>query len=136
MKRKHITQINERKWFPQSIRTCIHEFMTWFVGVVKAAKPFMPVIEEALPNVKKIIIIDKESGAGFETIDGYIDQKYDRVHIDSKNFNASENGLYLSVNSFHKFQTKEAKQILTEIYNKNQPIFIVEGNNDSLWQLF
>ena len=92
-------------------------------------------INEVLEYANRIVVIDKKCGAGFETVDHLIDSTIERCHVKSENFNANEDGLYLSVNSFHQFNEKEAKEILTKVSQRNQPIVIVEGNNDSLWQV-
>ena len=136
MKRKQLTQITNTTWFPAFLKQCVYEFMTWFVSKVNAAKPFMPVIEEGLKHANRIVVINRKCGAGFETVDHLIDSQISRVIIDSQNFNASEEGLYLSVNSFHQFSVVEATNILKQIAQKGQPIVVVEGNNDSLWQVF
>ena len=109
--------------------------MTWFVNKVNAAKPFVPVIEEGLKHADQIVVVDKECGAGFETVDHLIDEKINRLFVNAENFNASEEGLYLSVNSFHQFSVEEAKDMLKQISHNRQPVVIVEGNNDSLWQV-
>jgi hypothetical protein len=136
MRRKQIPQITNAKWFPKFLTRCVHEFMTWFVNKVNAAKPFLPVIEEGLLHENRIVVINKKGGAGFETVDHLIQSKFDRTSVDSTNFSASEKGLYLSVNTFHQFNIQEAKAILTEVSHKRYPIVVVEGNNDSLWQVF
>lgn len=136
MKRKHAPQFTNAKWFPKFLTTCIYEFMTWFVGKVNAAKPFMPVIEEGLRYSNKLVILDKKCGAGFETVTDLIDKKIERNFVDAQNFSGKEQGLYLSVNAFHQFKPNEAKAILTKVAQHKQPIVVVEGNNDSLWQVF
>lgn len=136
MKRRQVPQITNAKWFPAFLTRCVHEFMTWFVNKVSAAKPFIPVIEEGLKHADRVIVINKTGGAGFETVDHLLDEKLTRTFINSDNFHASEEGLYLSVNSFHQFSVDEARDILTQISQKRQPIVVVEGNNDSLWQVF
>jgi hypothetical protein len=136
MNRRQIPQITNTKWFPSFLTRCIYEFMTWFVVKVNASKPFIPVIEEGLKHANRIIVIDKKCGAGFETVDHLIDGKIKRVKVDADNFEATEEGLYLSVNSFHQFTVKEAKEILAQVSKNRQPIVVVEGNNDSLWQVF
>jgi hypothetical protein len=136
MKRKQVVQITNTNWFPAFLKRCIYEFMTWFVNKVNAAKPFLPVIEEGLKHADRIIVIDKKCGAGFETVDYLLDKKIEKVFVNSENFKTSEEGLYLSVNSFHQFTVDEAKDILEKVSKCKQPIVIVEGNNDSLWQVF
>ncbi|MGB5394534.1 MAG: hypothetical protein WBN16_09820 [Lutimonas sp.] len=136
MKRKQAPQISNSKWFPNFLTRCVHEFMTWFVIKVNAAKPFIPLIEEGLQHAERIVVINKKCGAGFETVDRLLDEKIKRVFVDANNFTASEEGLYLSVNSFHQFTLDEAKDILQQIAENKQPVVVVEGNNDSLWQVF
>jgi len=136
MKRKQLTQITNTTWFPNFLKECVYEFMTWFVSKVNAAKPFLPVIEEGLKHANRIVVINRKCGAGFETVDHLINSQISRVIIESQNFKASEEGLYLSVNSFHQFSVDEATNILKQIAQKRQPIVVVEGNNDSLWQVF
>lgn len=136
MKRKQAPQITNSKWFPNFLTRCVHEFMTWFVIKVNAAKPFIPLIEEGLQHAERIVVINKKCGAGFETVDRLLDEKIKRVFVDADNFTASEEGLYLSVNSFHQFTLDEAKDILQQIAENKQPVVVVEGNNDSLWQVF
>ena len=136
MKRKQAPQITNANWFPDFLTRCVHEFMTWFVNKVNAAKPFMPVIEEGFQHANRIVVIDKNCGAGFETVDRLLDDEIKRGYVDAENFKASEEGVYLSVNSFHQFSVDEARDILKQISQNKQPVVIVEGNNDSLWQVF
>ncbi|MCB0735915.1 MAG: hypothetical protein KDC92_00285 [Bacteroidetes bacterium] len=135
MKRKQVPQIMNQKWFPGFLRSSIHEFMTWFVGKVKAAKPFMPVIERGLSTTNKIVAIESNVGAGFETLEPYISKStvIRRTSID--NFNANNEGLYVMVNTLHQLDVKSARNLLTHIAKKRQPLAFVEGNNDSLWQV-
>lgn len=134
MKRKNAPQITNTRWFPKILTTCIYEFMTWFVNKVNAAKPFLPVVHEGLTYSNKIVVIEKKAGAGFETLDPLIDQSIPRSFINQNDI--GQEGLYLMVNSFHQFNPIEAKKILKKIVEIKQPIVILEGNNDSLWQVF
>lgn len=136
MKRKNVKQITNSNWFPSFLTQNIYEFMSWFVKKVNAAKPFIPVIEEGLEHANRIIVLDKKCGAGFETVEDLIDKKIERIFVDPKKINEKEKGLFLSVNSFHQYSVKEAKDILETVSNNKQPIVVVEGNNDSLWQVF
>lgn len=136
MKRKQVAQISNTPWFPKFLTRCIHEFMTWFVGKANAAKPFLPIIEEGLRYADKIVVIDKKCGAGFETLDHLIDKNILRSHVAMDHFNAAQEGLYVSVNSFYQLNPEKAQHVLRLVAEKGQPIAIVEGNNDSLWQVF
>lgn len=136
MKRKQLSQITNSIWFPEFLTRCIYDFMTWFVNKANAAKPFIPVIEQGLEHSDRIIVIDKKCGAGFETVDNLIDKKIQRIFRSPNKIDSNEEGLYLSVNSFHQFSEAHAKEILQTVSNNKQPIVVVEGNNDSLWQVF
>ena len=136
MKRKQVPQISNLSWFPNFLREDIHGFMTWFVNKVNAAQPFLPVIEEGLHYADKIVVVQMQFGAGFETVDPLIDSKINRSFVDRKNFKAREEGLYLIVNSFHQLKPEEARNMLAEISEKGYPVAVLEGNNDSLWQGF
>lgn len=136
MKRKQVPQITNAKWFPTFLTRCVHEFMTWFVHKVKAAKPFIPVIEEGLHYSDRVVVIEKEGGAGFETLEVFLDEGLEKNHVDSDTFEANEEGLYVSINSFHQFDEDQARSILEKVASKRRPIAILEGNNDSLWQVF
>jgi len=134
MKRKSVRQISNSSRFPKFLKSCIHEFMTWFVGKVGAAKPFLPVLNEGLNYADEIVVIKKDVGAGFETLDPLIEKSIPRVFISEDEI--GQKGLYIMVNSFHQQEPEIAKKILKEVSEIKQPLVIVEGNNDSLWQVF
>lgn len=136
MKRKHITQISNTTWFPAILRTCMHEFMTWFVGKVHAAKPFMPIIDEGLQYANRIVAVNMEVGAGFETLIPLIDPNIERTSTGMRNFRADQDGLYVLVNSFHQLKPDQARNFLSSVAKRRQPVAVLEGNNDSLWQVF
>ncbi|MEM6765501.1 MAG: hypothetical protein AAF824_24730 [Bacteroidota bacterium] len=137
MKRKHTPQFLSQAWVPNYLKTMVKEFMTWFVGKIGAAKPFMPVIEEALTHTENrtILNIGHESGAGIETVKPYLD---DDIHIIAAKlslYEEKQKGLYLSVNGFHQLRQEEASSLLEQIVARGNPVAVVEGNNDSLWQV-
>lgn len=136
MKRRHVPQITNSQWFPAAFTQCIHEFMTWFVHKVGAAKPFVPVVEEGLSFANQIVVIEHRGGAGFETLDPHLDPSVARTSVEANNFSADRDGLYVSVNTFHQFSGAKAHEILKKVWERRQPIVVVEGNNDSLWQVF
>lgn len=136
MKRKQVSQISNAWWFPEFLTRCIHEFMTWFVGKANAAKPFLPIIKEGLQYANRIVVIDKNSGAGFETVDSFINKNILRSHVAMDYFDAEQEGLYVSINSFHQLNPEKARNLLNKVAEKRQPIAVLEGNNDSLWQVF
>lgn len=136
MKRIHIPQITNSSWFPSFLTQYVHEFMSWFVLKVHASKPFLPVIEEGLTHANQIVVLEHPSGAGFETVDPFIDPAIHRKRVEMRSYQGSEMGLHLSVNAFHQLRAEEALGLLNRMAEQKQPIAIVEGNNDSLWQVF
>lgn len=129
-------QISNSKWFPGFLRGCMHEFMTWFVQRVNAAQPFLPVVEEGLKYTNGIVEVKMNVGAGFETLDPLVPAEIPRSHIEVNNFNAEQEGLYVFVNSFHQLDRIKAFEVLSTIARNNRPVVVLEGNNDSLWQVF
>lgn len=136
MRRKQMTQLSNQKWFPKIWRTCMHEFMTWFVGIVGAAQPFLPVINEGLKHSKNIIGVEADVGAGFETAEHLLDSKIPIQKIPIDKIDGKQKGLYILVNTLHQLPPDKAKAILEKIARHRNPIVVVEGNNDSLWQVF
>lgn len=137
MKRKEAPQFLNQPWVPEYLKNMVREFMTWFVGKIGAAKPFMPVIKEGLTYTKSrtILNIAHKSGAGIETVAPYLDSD---IVLKPALMDASEEeqeGLYLSVNGFHQLGKEEASRLLTKAATSGNPIAVVEGNNDSLWQV-
>lgn len=137
MKRRHVPQFTNQTWFPTYLKQCIFEFMTWFVGKVQAAKPFMPVIDEGLSHTSshQIVVIKSNFGAGFETLKPFLDTSITIQETSFENLETKHNGLYVSVNSFHQLRPKDAKNLLETIAENGHSIAVLEGNNDSLWQV-
>ena len=138
MKRKQVPQISNQPWFPGHIRTLMHEFMSWFVGKVQAAKPFMPVIEEGLLHAddQQLINLKMAMGAGIETVIPHLPANIQVKHTPAQSPDTSKKGLYLSINSFHQLPPDQARELLTKVSQSRNPLAVVEGNNDSLWQVF
>jgi len=136
MKRKEIPQLTNQEWFPPILKLYINEFVTWFVGKVNAAKPFLPVVNEGLKYADKIIAMQMNVGAGFESLAPLLDKNIPVEEVMLKNFTADKKGLYISVNAFHQLKPDEALDVLDKISASGNPVVIVEGNNDSLWQAF
>ena len=138
MRRKQITQIINTKWCPQLIKQLCSEFLSWFVLKVNATKPFIPVIENALleSKINKIINLESTIGAGIETVKPFLKQQPAITSIPLSKINTQQQrGMYLFVNAFHQLPAISAKKTLEEIAKSRNPVVVVEGNNDSLWQL-
>jgi hypothetical protein len=138
MRRKQITQFINTKWCPRQIKKLCSEFVSWFVVKVNAAKPFIPVIENALTESKKnnIINLELNIGAGIETVRPFLNRHLIITSTTLSEINTQQqSGMYLFVNSFHQLPAITAKKTLEEIAKSRNPVVVVEGNNDSLWQL-
>jgi len=138
MKRKQMPQFMNQDWYPTLLKNLMYEFLTWFVHFVKAAKPFVSVVNEGLEysKVNKIINIELNIGAGFETLKPFINQDIVVLDRTLERFDTNYDGLYTFINCFHQFNSENATNILTEISQKNHPVAVLEGNNNSLLQIF
>lgn len=140
MKRKQVTQFMNRRWYPDLLKNLMFEFMSWFVGIVGAAKPFMPLIEEAIEKSgsKTLINLKQNTGAGFETVRPYLPDDISTLDIDFTpgSFSADQDGIYVMINGFHQLNPGEARQILQTLAAQKKFTLILEGNNDSLRQIF
>ncbi len=137
MRRKNVKQISHSRVFPKYLKQLMNEFLSWFVLKVNASKPFIPVINEVLnqTNQKKINYIELNAGGGIETVKPFLDENVEVNISDFNEFNVQNIGVYLFVNSFHLLSVDKAIKALNDITEKGHPIVIVEGNNDSLWQI-
>jgi hypothetical protein len=138
MRRKQITQLINTKWCPGLIKQLCFEFLNWFVVKVNATKPFIPIIENVLIESKTSNIINLEAniGAGIETVKPFLNKHLAITTIPLSKINTQQQrGMYLFVNSFHQLPAISAKKTLEEIAKSGNPVVVVEGNNDSLWQL-
>ena len=50
-------------------------------------------------------------------------------------FPTHNRGTYTFINSFHQLDDKKAKYYLTQIADNGNSVAVLEGNNDSLWQV-
>ncbi|MBK7807157.1 MAG: hypothetical protein IPJ51_12750 [Saprospiraceae bacterium] len=137
MKRKQVFQFSNQKWYPSFLKRDMYEFMSWFVGKVNAAKPFLPVLEEVIGNTqtKTIINIDSKIGAGIETLLPLLPEGSEIINIELEKFSTHNKGMYTFINSFHQLDEKKAAYYLTQIANSGNSVAVLEGNNDSLWQV-
>lgn len=137
MKRKQIKQISNLNWFPKLFKTLIAEFLSWFVLRANASKPFIPLILEILEasNTKNIINIHCNLGAGIDTLLPFLSKDIEVSSLHMNQFNTQHKGLYVYVNTFHQLPSNEARKSLKQIAASRNPVVVVEGNNDSLWQI-
>ena len=137
MKRKQIFQFSNQKWYPSFLKRDMYEFMSWFVVKVNAAKPFLPFLEEVIGHTqtKAIINIDSKIGAGIETVLPLLPEGAKVINIELEKFSTHNRGTYTFINSFHQLDEKKATYYLTQIADSGNSIAVLEGNNDSLWQV-
>ena len=137
MKRKQVFQFSNQKWYPSFLKRDMYEFMSWFVGKVNAAKPFLPVLEEVIGHTqtKTIINIDSKIGAGIETVLPLLPEGSEVINIELERFSTQNRGMYTFINSFHQLDEKKATYYLTQIAVSGNSVAVLEGNNDSLWQV-
>ncbi|MBP6448368.1 MAG: hypothetical protein KA341_16315, partial [Saprospiraceae bacterium] len=96
MKRKQVFQFSNQKWYPSFLKRDMYEFMSWFVGKVKAAKPFLPVLEEVIGHTqtKTIINIDSKIGAGIETVMPLLPESTEVINVELERFSTHNKGMY------------------------------------------
>ena len=137
MKRKQVFQFSNQKWYPSFLKRDMYEFMSWFVGKVNAAKPFLPVLEEVIGHTqtKTIINIDSKIGAGIETVLTLLPEGTEVINVELERFSTHNKGMYTFINSFHQLDEKKATYYLTQIADSGNSVAVLEGNNDSLWQV-
>lgn len=137
MKRKQIFQFSNQKWFPSFLKRDMYEFMSWFVGKVNAAKPFLPVLDEVIGHTqtKTIINIDSKIGAGIETVLPLLPEGSEVINVELEKFSTHNKGIYTFINSFHQLDEKKVKYYLNQIADSGNSVAVLEGNNDSLWQV-
>ena len=137
MRRTQITQIINTRWCPEIFKRLIAEFLDWFVVKINGTKPFIPVIEGVQNQMGShpIINVDFNLGAGIKTVAPFFNKPFEILSVPIDSFNTSRLGTYLFVNSFHQLSELQARRILKDITNSKNPVIIVEGNNDSLWQI-
>ena len=83
----------------------------------------------------QIINIDFQIGAGIETLAPLLKKDVKLSSIPLSEFTGKTKGLYLFVNSFHQLDPKNAYDTLKNIAENENPVVLVEGNNNSLWQI-
>ncbi|MEM6380118.1 MAG: hypothetical protein AAF705_18130, partial [Bacteroidota bacterium] len=65
----------------------------------------------------------------------FLNQDISVKNYSKNNWNTAVQGVYSFINCFHQLSRKEAEKYLNDIVKSNNPVVIVEGNNDSLWQI-
>lgn len=137
MRRKQILQIINSNYCPRLIKKLVSEFLSWFVLKTNATKAFLPVINDVLhrSNTKSIVNLELDIGAGINTVQPFLAKNITVKSLLKHNWNTHNKGVYTFVNCFHQLPVNKAKQHIEAIVKSDNPIVVVEGNNDSLWQI-
>ncbi|MEM1413401.1 MAG: hypothetical protein AAGH15_00800 [Myxococcota bacterium] len=138
MKRRQLFQLTDQDWCPPGLARLVDEFLVWFVGKTRAAKPFVPVVERALERAGTRRIIDLRLGVGsgahvmrrFLPADVVI-ETYDLDDLDAI---PAREGVYVIANGFHRLPGARARRVLGALVARRASFVVVEGNNDHPWQ--
>ena len=137
MKRKNFPQLMDQTWFPGHIKTLADEFLSWFVIKVNATLPFIPVFNAILDKTgsKRIIYIDLNNGAGMESTRAFLPKEVqiETTNLRSINFD-QKNVVFALINSLHKLNPDQVKDLFEKVAKSGNSIVAVEGNNDNWWQ--
>ncbi|MEM1250274.1 MAG: hypothetical protein AAGK22_28155 [Acidobacteriota bacterium] len=134
MKRIQTFQLTAQPWFPQRLTRLVHEFLLWFVARVGAAKPFLPILEEALERSESGTVYDLSTGvgSGTETVRALLPGvALERVDPES---GFEGEGVFAVINGFHRLTPTEAELLLRRVTDTRQVVVVLEGNNDHWWQ--
>ena len=64
MKRYHLIEFEDYKWFPESVRDGITDYLRFFITTFNLYKPIVPYIKEMLEKTSSDTIIEMGSGGG------------------------------------------------------------------------
>jgi hypothetical protein len=64
MRRIHLFEFEDKKWFPSFLRDYLTDFLQWFATRTGLLNPVIPIVEQTLRSSNQSIIIDLGSGAG------------------------------------------------------------------------
>lgn len=136
MKRLLFPQLVAQSWYPAVLKQRTAEFMTWFVNVAGAARPFVPIFEAALQHapIHQLVNLRRAIGGGLECVIPLLTTPVTVQETDDPRAIPSVDGVYTFVNTFHQLDDEEAVAALSTPSRRRQPVVVVEGNNDNWWQ--
>mgnify|MGYP001796717006 CR=1 FL=1 len=136
MRRKQLPQINQQSCLPNHLKTLVSEFLTWFTTTIRATKPFVPFVDEALAhaNIRRLNNIDIAVGAGIDAVKPYLATDIEVVNLSLETFDPNLEGAYSFFNCFHTLTPEDATRYLTQLAQAGKPVIVAEGNNDNWWQ--
>lgn len=135
MKRIQTPQLTAQPWFPKTLTRLVHEFLVWFVTTVGAAKPFLPVLEEALARAgaRRMFDLSTGVGSGADPVRSLLPADVEVQRRDAEH-EVADVGVYTVMNGFHRLRPDEAEELLRRITDRRQVVAVLEGNNDHWWQ--
>jgi hypothetical protein len=136
MRRIAVPQLVAQPWYPAVLKTCMAEFLTWFVDRVGAARPFVPYLEAALDRVPSAQLVDLQgtTGAGLQCVLPHLDRTVAVEPVTDALSLPTRTAVYSFVNVLHQLEPDEAVAALATAARARQPVVVVEGNNDNWWQ--
>ena len=104
MKRIHLFEFEDQKWFPSFLRNYGTDFLQFLSNKTKMYKPVIPVIKKGLQKSKNDQIIDLGSGGG-----GGLIWLNSELKKDIPNLKIILTDFYPNISAF-KFTKKESEQ--------------------------
>ncbi len=156
MRRFHLFEFEDQKWFPHFIRTCMVDYLRFMINTFDIYKPSFKILGELIKRTgeRKIVELCAGGGGAVERIsevlgaqvesitltDLYPNEdaftflsdknpkiKFSLESVDVKNVPASYHGIRTIYSALHHFKPDDVKKILQNAVDSNSPIAIFEA---------
>jgi hypothetical protein len=136
MRRRQLFQFSLQHWLPAPIRAGINDFLSFVVGRVGAARPFLPVIEEGLAHAgaRRLVNLEHGLGGSMDQLAPLLPQDVEVSGCAPWDFPGEGPGLRTVINGLHSLPPDEARALLLRAAAAGVPIAALEGNNNNWWQ--
>lgn len=162
--RIHLFEIEDQQWCPKLFRDYLTDFLRQFESMTNVYKDALPIIEKGLKLASGNRVIDLCSGGSGpwlrlskglpnvevlltdlypnkDAIDAISDLanssvQYHPESVDATSVDKSLSGLKTLFGSFHHFKPEQAKQILLNAVESNEPIAVFEFTERKFSNLF
>jgi hypothetical protein len=136
LRHRPVPQVTSQPWCPAGLVALIHEFLVWFVGVVGAARPFVPLVDEAMARAGSRRLVDLRTGAGSgaEVLRPLLPDDVAVVPTAAGGASDPGEGARILVNGLHRLDADEAMALVARAFAERRVLLVVEGNDDSRWQ--
>jgi hypothetical protein len=164
VKRRHLFEFEDLKWFPKNIRNYGTDFLQFVSNQFDFYRPIVPVLKKGIEKSENKTIIDLGSGGGggWKKLSKHLTSEGDNLKIiltdyypnivafqkmaelDSEHFSFEKEsvnaldvderlkGLRTMFLSFHHFKPEDARQVLQNAADAEQPIAIFEGQERNI----